>query len=142
MPTDRSQAVRVEGLADFQRELRAVDTKLPRQLSQANKAAAEMVAGRARSRAQSLGSVAAKSAPSIKAAAEQRRSKITLGGPREPWALGAEFGGQGRPTTQQFDPHRGRQGYFLYPTIRDTREEFIDVYARAIDQVMRAAFPS
>lgn len=142
MPVDRSQAVRVEGLADFQKELRALDRTLPRELGQANKRAAEMVAERARQRAQSLGSVAAKSAPSIKAAAEQRRSKINLGSTREPWALGAEFGGQGRPTTQQFEPHRGREGYFLYPTIRDTRDEYLEIYGRILEQLMRAAFPN
>lgn len=142
MPTDKSRAIRVEGLADFQRELKALDSKLPRELAKANKDAAELVASHARSRASGLGSVAAKAAPSIKAAAEQRRSKVTLGGPQYPYALGAEFGGQGRPTTMQFQPHRGREGYFLYPTIRDDRDEFMDAYERAIDQVMRAAFPS
>lgn len=141
MPVDRSQAVQVKGLADFQRELKALDSRLPRELTAANKAAAEFIAGRARSRASGLGGVAAKTAPSIRAAAEQRRSKINLGGDNAPWALGAEFGGRGRPTTQQFQPHRGREGYFLYPTIRDTEAEFMDVYERCIDQVMRAAFP-
>lgn len=142
--------VRVEGLRDLQRELRAVDTKLPRSLAIANKTAAEYVADRARQRARSQGGVAAKSAPSIRAAGEQRRSKVLLGGPSWPYALGAEFGAKYHP---QFKPWRGNQhsegmqpgsgvGYFLYPTIRDTRDDFMDVYERAIDQVMRSAFPS
>ena len=136
--------VRVEGLADLQRELRKLDSKLPRELRQANLKAAELVATAARSKASSLGGVAAKTAPSIKAAAEQRRSKVTIGGPKYPFAMGAEFGGQGRPTTMQFKPWSGRDsgaGYFLYPAIRGTRDEFIEVYERAIDQLMRAAFP-
>lgn len=141
MPTDRSQAVRVEGLAAFQKALKALDENLPRELTKANKEAAEFVADRARTRAQALGGVAAKSAPSLKAAAEQRRSKINLGGARYPFALGAEFGGQRRPTTQQFPPWTGKTGRFLYPTIRDTEQEFMDVYERAIDQLMHAAFP-
>lgn len=141
MPTDRSGSVRVVGLADFQRELKAADAKLPRELAAANRAAAEMVAAKARRKASGQGSVAAKSGPSIKAAGEQRRSKITLGGPKFPFALGAEFGGQGRPTTQQFKPFNGGEGYFLYPTIRDTRDEFIDVYGTLIDHLMRSAFP-
>jgi hypothetical protein len=139
MPTDRSEAIQVNGLAAFQRELRRID--LAKDLRLANLAAAELVAGKARSRAAGLGGVAAKTAPSIKAAAEQRRAKVTLGGPRFPFAMGAEFGGQGRPTTQQFQPHRGRTGYALYPTIRDTREEFIEVMARSLDELMRRAFP-
>ena len=149
MPTDRSGAIQVLGLRDFQRELRAVDTKLPRTLAVANKTAAEYVAERARRRAHSPGGVAAKSAPSIRAAGEQRRSKILIGGKTWPYALGAEFGAKVYP---QFKPWRGNQhdpgmepgsgvGYFLYPTIRETRDEYLEIYARAIDQVMRDAFP-
>lgn len=145
MPTDRSLAVRVEGLADFQKELKRLDQKLPRELQKANKRAAELVADAARTRATGLGSVAAKAAPSIKAAAEQRRSKVSIGGARYPFALGAEFGGQGRPTTMQFAPWSGSDtgaGYFLYPAIRETRDEFMDAYDDAIEQLTREAFPT
>lgn len=142
MTSRATGVVRVEGLKDFQRELRKLDAALPRELRKANIEAAEVVAKPARARAESQGSTAAKVAPSIKAAGEQRRSKITLGGPRFPMALGAEFGGQGRPTTQQFRPHRGTEGYFLYPTVRDTREPFIDAYEDALDRLMRRAFPN
>lgn len=34
-------------------------------------------------------------------------------------ALGTEFGGQGRKTTMQFRPHRGKDGYFFWPAIRN-----------------------
>ena len=45
--------------------------------------------------------------------------------------LGAEFGGGRRPRTRQFPPHLGRQGYFVYPTVRafaagDAGERFAD----------------
>lgn len=136
-----TETVRVEGLADFQRELRKLDSKLPRELRVANLKAAEVVASDARSRAASLGGVARKTAPSIKAAAEQRRSKVTLGGPRFPYALGAEFGSIQHT---QFKPWTGSDsssGYFLYPAIRGTRDEFMDAYEDALDQLMRAAFP-
>ena len=71
--------------------------------------------------------------------------------------FGAEFGGgkygRGNPTTRQtrggrlvrkgggyttqFKPHRGRQGYFLYPTIRDNRTEILRLYAANIEDVRR-----
>lgn len=136
------EVVRVEGLADLQRELRRLDSKLPRELRLANLKAAEVVATAARSKASSLGSVAAKTAPSIKAAAEQRRSKVTLGGPKYPFAMGAEFGSI---EYAQFKPWTGSDsssGYFFYPAIRGTREEFMATYERALDQLMRAAFPN
>lgn len=144
-PVGGLEPVRVEGLAQFQAALRNADRALSRELGQVNKRAAELVATGARSKASGLGGVAAHAAPSIKAAAEQRRSKITIGGPQHPEALGAEFGGKRRPTTQQFEPWRGSgagAGYFLYPTIRDTADEWIRLYERALDQLFHDAFPS
>lgn len=139
MATDRSESVTIQGLKEFLAALKAVD--LNKDLAQANKKAAEMVAAKARGKAESLGSVLAKAAPSIKAAAQQRQAAINLGGSQYPFALGAEFGGGRRPTTRQFKPWLGHTGYALYPTIRETREQFIDVYADAIDELMRRAFP-
>lgn len=142
MPTDRSQAVRVQGLAEFQRELKKAGADLPKQLAGANRDAAQVVATQAVSNLTSLGGVAARIAPTVKAAAEQRRSKVTLGGPQHPEAMGAEFGGQGRPTTQQFRPHRGREGYGLYPAVRETEDEFMRTYEQMLGVLMRKAFPN
>lgn len=133
--------VRVAGLADFQRELRKVNADLPKELRKANIEAAEVVASDARRRAEARGGVSRKSAPSIKAQGEQRRSKVSIGGARFPFALGAEFGSI---QYAQFDPWTGNgsdAGYFLYPAIRETREEFMDVYEQVIDRLSRRAFP-
>lgn len=50
---------------------------------------------------------------------------------------GAEFGGQRRPTTQQFKPFRGQQGYFMYPTIRDDDDRMVDAFDTALEAVER-----
>lgn len=136
---DKSEAVEVTGLRDFLAALKAVDFN--RDLGKAHKRAADMVASKARSKAESLGGVLAKAAPSIKALSQQRAAAISLGGATFPFALGAEFGGQRRPTTQQFVPWTGHTGRALYPTIRDTREEFLKLYADEIDELMHRAFP-
>ena len=49
--------------------------------------------------------------------------------------FGAEFGGRGRKTTQQFLRHRGRQGYFFWQAVRDSRSYIAKEYVRAIDDV-------
>lgn len=139
MSTDRSEAIQIKGLKELQQELRRLD--FGGELRKANLKAAEVVATSARSRAGGAGGVLRKTAPSIKAAAEQRAAKVNLGGPSYPWAMGAEFGGRGRPTTQQFKPWRGPQGYALYPAIRATKPEFMDVYEKAIEDLFRRAFP-
>src|SRR5262245_14204010 len=43
---------------------------------------------------------------------------VGAGVPTRDVFYGAEFGGGKRPTTRQFPPHKGQQGYFLYPYIR------------------------
>ena len=45
---------------------------------------------------------------------------------------GAEFGGQARDTTLQFMPHKGRTGYFLWPTVRDRSDWMQDQYSDAL----------
>lgn len=50
--------------------------------------------------------------------------------------FGAEFGGQKRPTTRQFPPHRGRQGYFFWPTIRENHDMRVAQYLEALKTVL------
>lgn len=49
---------------------------------------------------------------------------------------GAEFGGRRRKTTQQFLRHRGRQGYFFWQAVRDSRSYIIKEYESAVDRVL------
>lgn len=49
---------------------------------------------------------------------------------------GAEFGGRRRPTTQQFLRHRGRQGYFFWQAVRDSRSYIIKEYDAAVQRIL------
>lgn len=50
--------------------------------------------------------------------------------------FGAEFGGRRRKTTQQFLRHRGRQGYFFWQAVRDSKSYIVKEYAASIERVM------
>jgi hypothetical protein len=50
--------------------------------------------------------------------------------------FGAEFGGGARPTTRQFLRHRGRSGYFFWPTVRKHKGDIADAYLGAIQKVL------
>lgn len=141
MPTDRSEAIRIEGIRELQAGLRAIDSELPKRLTAANLEAAKMVAEKASSKASAGPGAAKLVAPSIKAAAEQRNAAIKLGGPKYPYAMGVEFGGRGRSTTQQFQPHLGHTGYYVYPTIRETREQFMEIHSKAIEELFKLIAP-
>lgn len=128
-------AVRVEGLAELQRALRQLSSEFPKEMRLEGKAIATDVADDARSRAFSLGGVAAKTAPSIKASAGARFAGVAFGGPAYPFAGGAEFGSI---RYSQFKPWRGNSsdaGYFVYPSIRDQADSIEERYLEALGRI-------
>jgi len=50
--------------------------------------------------------------------------------------FGAEFGGGRSPTTKQFLRHRGKAGYFFWPTVRKEKTEIAREYLAAIDRFL------
>lgn len=81
---------------------------------------------------------------SIRASATATASAVLLGGSKAPAALGHEFGGGRRPTTRQFPPWTGNttdSGYFLYPTIREELQGYVDQYWPLIREAVKPAFP-
>lgn len=124
----------VQGLKDFQRDLRAADKELdsdysPR-LRAANKAVAELVAVEARSRAPVL---SGRLSASIGAGASGRSAYVKAGTPgRVPYAPIQEFGWPGHGISPQ---------PFLYPAIAAKSESAVEEYAESIDAIMRPVFP-
>lgn len=142
-------SIKIEGLKDFQRDLRAIDKDLPKELRKANLQAAEVIAEGAKASFASRGGVAPKVAPSVKALAQQRNASVKIGGKAYPFAGGAEFGGgkygKGNPTargghTTQFEAFR-QSGYSLWPTLKDKSDEVVEAYGKALDRLTKKAFP-
>lgn len=136
----RTGTVAVHGLPELSRALRSIDADLVKELRDTNKEVANDVKDGAQAKAYSLGGVAAHVASSLSANAGQQSAAVAGGGTAHPAFGGAEFGGQGRPTTQQFKPWRGSgegAGYFLYPTIRDKAPQIEDAYLRGLEQLLR-----
>lgn len=136
-----SQGVKVEGLNELNRALRALGGReLQLELKGTGLVVAKDVARDAQGKAYGLGGVAAKAAPSVKASARYTGAGVSLGSAAYPFAAGAEFGGGNRPTTQQFRPWRGNgsgAGYFIYPAIRDNSEHIADEYLGAVTDLAR-----
>lgn len=146
MPVDASLTIQFEGLADFRRDLKAIDPALVKELGREYKTIGDMLRSEASDRALALGGVAAKAAPAVTSTARTQdvalRLRSAVAG--EEFALGAEFGGGSRPTTRQFQPWRGRgadAGYFLYPAIRDNSAQIIEQFEQVIARATARAFP-
>lgn len=140
---------------DLYRSLRQLTRLASQELRGASVAIASGIAGDARDEAMHVGGVARLVAPTLKATSD-RVPVVRMGGNTklparngrrrqgdrqtvgDVWA-GAEFGGRGRPTTQQFRPHQGRRGYFLWPTVRahsdQTQREYSAALAKALQRI-------
>lgn len=131
--------LRVDGIKELNAALKEFGSDFKGEMRRTLKPIADMVAEDARGAASGLGSTAAHVAPSIKSSAGAQFAGITLG---DPAAAGAEFGGRGRPTTQQFQPWRGNgedAGYFVWPTIRKDGPRIEAKAAEGLDQLIRKA---
>ncbi|MGH9460369.1 MAG: hypothetical protein ACRD1X_04075 [Vicinamibacteria bacterium] len=150
----RTGDVRVEGLAELSRVLKRMDSDLAKELRKANKDAAQVAATVSKSRALSVGGVAAKVAPTIRASAGVKSASVGFGGAQAPMAGGAEFGANRDRLRQrstgtyvgyrQFQPWRGsgrNAGYFVYPAIRDNENRIVEQYTDALDHLLRRTFP-
>lgn len=132
------QGVRVQGLNELNKALRELGGReLQKELKDVGLSVAKKVANDAQGKAMSLGGVAAKVAPSIRAQASNTGAGVTFGGNAYPFAGGSEFGSL---KYTQFQPYRGNDsnaGYYVYPAIRSNADTIADEYLDAIYDLAR-----
>lgn len=132
-----SLRIEVEGLRELAKRLAGIDKPLAKELTKTNKSVAEAVRDKMRERATGLGSVAAKSAPNIKALATQRDARISYGG--RPYNMGAEFGAK---QYKQFSRWLGKgegAGYFFWPTVRENQSDIVETYTDRLNALIAGA---
>lgn len=139
------ETVRIEGLSEFIRDLRAVEKDLPKAVRQANFDLAQQVVGIAQAKASTK--MERSAAETLVALASQREAAIRLGSNAKPYSLGAEFGAiqykQFRSWTgnQWTGWNQGNSGYFLHPAIRESGEgPVFALYFKQLDDILARAF--
>jgi hypothetical protein len=158
------RAIEVHGLRELRRELKRAGEQFPKEMREANRAAAELVVPEARRRAPK-GPHEGKPAvrpitASIRAGGTQRVGYVVIGGARSPHAPVYEFGGtiprrgqdastiaKLRAQHRSFEKAglsvtRVRKRAYLYPAIDAMTDEIIEAYGQALDRLSRRAFPS
>lgn len=151
----------VHGLKEFRSEMRKALADQPKAMNEVNHAVAQFVVDRSaktaraqsghRTQAGNPISVAAfvRVHASMTASKAASRSSVRIGGARYPDTLGWEYGAKGK---RQFAPWRGNQwvdagfghggpGYVVHPTIREHREQIIEMYGDMLDELAARAFP-
>lgn len=151
-----TRGLEIHGLREFQKELKTLadDGRWTKELAAANQQAALLVLARAKTVGRRRGGIHRKVAmEGLRAAREQRRAAIIMGGRGKEWVFGGEFGSHRH---RQFPPFRGNQwdfrglsfvnhstGYVLHPAIRLAILDgsLPDLYLELIDDISRRAFP-
>jgi hypothetical protein len=137
-------------IAGLNRALRKLPKTAKAELTESSREIAEGVAEDARGRAQALVSrvggwkylgptikAEKSSKPGIKIGGSRRlkgRGKWPSAGQQTVGNLlwGLEFGGGARPTTRQFLPHLGQEGYALWPAVREHEERTMELYSEGL----------
>lgn len=132
--------VRVEGISELIRALRAVDRQLPREMTKANRAFAQsLVPSVQRAYSAKYTRREGRGVGSIRAVATQKTGGIRAGGARAPYMPGQEWGSN---KYRRFAPSTGGEGRFMRPTIRAALPRLRNTYIREVlDPVLRLAFP-
>lgn len=124
-----TDAIRIEGLKEFQRALRDMDTNLPKQIRVVLNEATGVVIRWAVPR---IPRVTGRAAASVKARSSQREARVAIGGNRAPYMPWLDFGGQGRiagkPPARPFI----KKGRYLYAGLDANRDEVTEIMNKGL----------
>lgn len=132
-----TDAIKIDGLKQFSRNLKTLDSDLPKGLRLAFNEAASIVVDDAKGRAPSASGRARKS---IKAASTRTKARVSAGGGRAPYYPWLDFGGRvgrNRSVKRPFKK-KGRYIYASYFKHRDSGD-FQDVLNESLIEVARKA---
>jgi hypothetical protein len=140
MSRKKAGVLAVDGLDELRRELRKLDNAgLTEELKDANKAVADLVVQRAKAKASTR--MERRAAESLRSSRQAARAQVVGGSAKVPFFGGAEFGSL---RFNQFRPWTGsnsQSGYFLYPAIRESTDDIVDMYGIEIEKISAKAFP-
>ena len=112
-----ADAIRIEGLKEFQRGLKALDKDLPKALRLAFNEAADIVVSDAKPR---VARRSGRAAGTVKARSTQTASRVAGGGNRAPYYPWLDFGGKIPRGPRRPFLKEGRYIYNAYFRMRDT----------------------
>lgn len=123
--------IKLTGIREFQRSLRAMDADLPKQIRVVLNDATGLILSYAQPR---FPRKTGKAAASLKAKSSQREASVALGGRRAPYAPGLDFGGD-RP---QFPEYR-RGGRYVYKGLEVHRDDITEQMSKGLASLAASA---
>jgi len=127
--------VKIDGLAEFNRQLKQVDTKLPKALRVALNDAAEVVIDYARPRVPMR---TGKARRTIKARSTRTLARVSAGGSKAPYFPWLDFGGRVGRKRSVYRVVR-KHGRYLYQGYYAKRDEFTTILDRNLRQIVTSS---
>jgi hypothetical protein len=125
--------VRIRGLREFQRNLKALDANLPKALRIAFNEAADVIVSEARPRVPSR---TGRAKGTVKARSTRTKSRVVGGGRRAPYYPWLDFGGRIPRGPRRPFLERGR---YIYRAYDRNKGEYAEMLEKALTQVARDA---
>lgn len=130
-----SQAIRVDGLAEFSRSLRKLDSDLPKALRMALNEAADTIVQESRKRVPKR---SGRAANTIRAQSTRTMARVVGGGRRARYYPWLDFGGRVGKHKSVRRPFY-KEGRYIYKAFHDHRGDFADVLHKALLDVASQA---
>lgn len=130
-----AEAIKIDGLAQFSRNLRKLDADLPKALRIALNDAADVIVDYARPR---IPKRTGRAASTLKSRSTRTAVRVSAGGRRAPWYPWLDFGGKvgrNRSVERAFI----KEGRYIYKGYFAKRDEFSEVLTRSLLDVARQA---
>lgn len=127
--------IKIEGLNEFNRALKKLDSDLPKLIRTANNAAADLLIQKTR---QVIPSNSGKAKNSLVARSTRTSARISVGGPKAPYYPWLDFGGKTGRKKSVIRPFY-KEGRYLYPTLRKYKDEIMAKQYEGMVDVARKA---
>lgn len=127
--------IKIEGLAEFNRDLRKLDKELPKALRLAHNEAAQLIVDYAKPR---VPRKTGRAAGTIKAKSTRTESRVQGGSKRVSYYPWLDFGGRVGPKRSVHRPFI-KQGRYLYPALGANYDKFTALLEAKLIDVARSA---
>lgn len=132
------ETIKIDGLAEFTRNLKKINKDLPKAVRLAGNKAADIVVAQARPRVPTGPGKGGHAKSSIKAKSTRTAARVSGGGKRYPYYAWLDFGGRVGPDRSVKRPFL-REGRYIWKAFADNRSKVEDVLTDALIDVARQA---
>jgi len=131
-----SEAIKVEGLSQFRRSLKALDSELPKALRMAFNEAANIVVDDAKPRVPHR---SGKARGTVRAQSTQSKARVKGGGRKAPYYPWLDFGGRVGRKNSVKRPYLPKEGRYIYVAFNNNKRRFGEGLQDALLSVARRA---